>query len=32
MQQNTPKFINNHEDLEAYQIAFDAAMKISEAL
>ncbi|NJO98313.1 MAG: four helix bundle protein [Pleurocapsa sp. CRU_1_2] len=28
MQQNNQKFISSHEDLEAYQIAFDAAMKI----
>jgi len=28
MQQNNQKFISNHEDLEAYQIAFDAALKI----
>lgn len=30
MQQKKQKFISNHEDLEAYQIAFDAAMKIFE--
>ncbi len=30
MQQNNPKFISNHEDLEVYQIAFDAAMEIFE--
>jgi four helix bundle protein len=30
MQQNNQKFISSHEDLEAYQIAFDAAMKIFE--
>ena len=30
MQQNKPKFISNHEDLEVYIIAFDAAMKIFE--
>ena len=28
MQQNNRKFISNHEDLEVYQIAFDAAMEI----
>jgi hypothetical protein len=30
MQPNKPKFISNHEDLEVYQIAFDAAMEIFE--
>ena len=30
MGQNSPKFISNPEDLEVYQIAFDAAMKIFE--
>ncbi len=30
MQQNRPKFISSHEDLEVYQIAFDAAMEIFE--
>ena len=25
MQRNQPKFISNHEDLEVYKIAFDAA-------
>lgn len=30
MQHNKPKFISNHEDLEVYQIAFDAAMEIFE--
>ena len=30
MQQNKPKFISNHEDLEVYKIAFDAAMEIFE--
>ena len=30
MQQNNRKFISNHEDLEVYQIAFDAAMEIFE--
>ncbi len=30
MQRNNPKFISNHEDLEVYQIAFDAAMAIFE--
>jgi four helix bundle protein len=30
MQQNRSKFISSHEDLEAYQIAFKAAMKIFE--
>ena len=28
MQQNRPKFISSHEDLEVYKIAFDAAMEI----
>ena len=28
MQQNKSKFIRNHEDLEVYRIAFDAAMEI----
>ncbi|WP_319422648.1 four helix bundle protein [Pleurocapsa sp. FMAR1] len=28
MQQNKPRFISNHEDLEVYKIAFDAAMEI----
>jgi hypothetical protein len=32
MQQNNQKFISTHEDLEAYQIAVDSAMLISEAL
>ncbi|MGK7952976.1 MAG: four helix bundle protein [Xenococcaceae cyanobacterium] len=30
MQPNNSKFINNHEDLEVYKIAFDAAMEIFE--
>ena len=30
MQQSKPKFISNHEDLEVYKIAFDAAMEIFE--
>jgi four helix bundle protein len=30
MQQNKPKFISSHEDLEVYKIAFDAAMRIFE--
>ena len=30
MQRNSPKFISSHEDLEVYQIAFDAAMEIFE--
>jgi four helix bundle protein len=30
MQQNNPKFISNHEDLEVYKIAFDTAMEIFE--
>ncbi len=30
MQQNRPKFISSHEDLEVYKIAFDAAMEIFE--
>ena len=30
MLQNHQKFINTHEDLDAYQIAFDVAMKIFE--
>ena len=30
MQPNKPKFISNHEDLEVYQIAFDAAIEIFE--
>lgn len=30
MQPINQKFISNHEDLEVYQIAFDAAMKIFE--
>ena len=30
MQQNKPRFISNHEDLEVYKIAFDAAMEIFE--
>ncbi|NJK56628.1 MAG: four helix bundle protein [Pleurocapsa sp. SU_5_0] len=28
MQQNKSKFISNHEDLEVYKIAFEAAMEI----
>ncbi|MDJ0743636.1 MAG: four helix bundle protein [Xenococcaceae cyanobacterium MO_167.B27] len=30
MQRNNPNFISNHEDLEVYKIAFDAAMEIFE--
>lgn len=30
MQQNNPKFISSHEDLEVYKIAFYAAMEIFE--
>jgi four helix bundle protein len=30
MSENQQKFINNHEDLEVYQIAFDTAMIIFE--
>jgi four helix bundle protein len=30
MQRNQPKFISNHEDLEVYKIAFEAAMEIFE--
>ncbi|MEL7039411.1 MAG: four helix bundle protein [Cyanobacteria bacterium J06592_8] len=30
MNSKTSNFINNHEDLEVYQLAFDAAMKIFE--
>ncbi len=30
MKSSKPKFVNNHEDLEVYQIAFDAAMEIFE--
>ena len=30
MQQNNSKFISSHEDLEVYQIAFEAAMEIFE--
>ncbi len=30
MPQNPQKFINTHEDLDAYQIAFNVAMKIFE--
>ena len=30
MQRNNSKFISSHEDLEVYQIAFDAAMEIFE--
>ena len=30
MQPNKPRFISNHEDLEVYKIAFDAAMEIFE--
>lgn len=30
MQQNNQRFVNNHEDLEVYQCAFEAAMTIFE--
>lgn len=30
MERNRQKFVSNHEDLEVYQLAFDAAMEIFE--